>query len=148
MPPRTTASPKQREIFAALSAAKYLVFAMKNRAEHESVSINAHGRFYLFDKCWLNAKDNKHETLIAFSDTEGIDLTPTSEPVVHFHVDWFQIQWVIACEREPLLIGADKEIVFCSERNPQSRLFWFYFHEWKDIVVYDNCFGREWIGLS
>jgi len=150
MPPRTVASTKQREVFAAISMAKNLVFAMKNHpdANKDSVSINAHGCFHLFDKYWANAGHTHHETLIAFSASDSIALTPTTEPIVHFHIDWSRARYVIAKQRAMTLIGADKEIVFCFEQNPASRLFWFYFYRWEDVEDFEKSYKRDWINLS
>jgi len=132
MPNRAVASAKQREFFSSLSRAANLVLAMKDRAENDTASINAHGRFYLFDKYWPNADNAPHETLLAFSAGTSIELTDTAEPLVHVHVDWTQIRHVWIGQRTRTLIGADKEIVLCRDRDKQSRVIWFYIWKWDD----------------
>lgn len=133
MPKRTIATDRQRELFAAISEVRHLVLGVKDRTEGEPISLNAHGRFYLFDKYWPNATEDRHETLLAYSPDGTLALTPSSEPLVHLHVDWTCIRYGLVRERERTLIGADKEIVLCTDQDPKSRVIWFYFWEWHDV---------------
>lgn len=153
------ASEKQREFFAALSKIDLLVLGMKNLPDVEqprelkdwpssdSVSINAHGRFFLFDKYWPEAKDRRHETLIAFSPSNKCELTDTGEPLVHFHVDWRQIKWANVDQPARTLIGADHQIVLSARQDLKWRCIWFYYSKPAAIAPLRK-FADGWVDLQ
>ena len=147
MPNRFAASDTQRNLFAAISEISHLVLAIKDQGPGEPISLNAHGRFFLFDKYWPDAPDQKHETLVAFSPDATIVLTNTTEPIVHLHVDWSVAKYALIRDRPMTLIGANKEIVLCREKDPKKRVLWFYFWNWDDVRPL-NRWGKDWIDLE
>jgi len=143
MPKRTTANKQQRELFADISRLEKLALTTKIA---ESVSINIHGAFTLFDKHWTMVNEHNVETMLAlkedgFSDTSG-------EPAVHFHIDWRDIKWACIQPRHLELINTAYEIVFCKESNVFSRKFWFYLKEGIDTQLLISKWGFDWINLE
>jgi hypothetical protein len=148
---RNPASEKQRDFFAFLARAPHLVLSMRERSEHDAASVNAHGRFQLLDRLWPGSEDvqnHDRETLLAFAAGSTLEMADTDEPVVHLHVDWSRIKFAWMGERPKTLIGTDKEIVFCTDRNKESRVFWFNLRDWDGLPGADR-WGREcWIDLE
>lgn len=143
MPKRTTANKQQRKLFADISRLEKLALTTKIA---ESVSINIHGAFTLFDKHWTMVNEHNVETMLAlkedgFSDTNG-------EPAVHFHIDWRDIKWACIQPRNLELINTAYEIVFCKESNASSRKFWFYLKEGIDTQLLISKWGFDWINLE
>lgn len=150
MPRRNPASETQRDFFAGLAQAAHLVLSMRERPDNDAASVNAHGRFRLLDKLWPGSDDDRNherETLLAFSRDSGIDMADTGEPVVHLHVDWSAIRFVWIGARPATLIGTDKEVVLCREKDKESRVFWFNLHRWEDLPGMDRWPREEWIDL-
>jgi hypothetical protein len=124
-------SPSQQEFFTELSKLSDLVLALKRE---EVCSLNAHGRFRLVDKHWPQTE--KTETLVAFhpSTSEEPEKTASGEPLVHLHVDWSQIHYCLILTRQLPLIKTEKEIVFATSENPDTRVFWFYAKETTELA--------------
>lgn len=143
MPKRTTANKLQRELFEDISRMNKLALTTKVT---DSLSINIHGAFSLFDKFWLTAPDNKHETMLAMKE-KGLAKTK-GEPAVHFHVDWNEIKWACIRPRYLELINTHYEIIFSCERNSASRKFWFYLRDGIDAQIFIAKWGSDWINLD
>jgi hypothetical protein len=143
MPSRTTANNIQRKFFEDLSAIDELVITTKNE---EFCSMNVHGSFELFDKQWQEAKYARDETMIALKENGPARIY--GEPPVHFHIDWNEVRYVCIRPRRLELINADYEIVFCRERDTDSRIFWFYIREDYALHWFVTKWGRKWINLS
>ncbi len=142
MPKRTTAHNRQRELFADLANMQGIVLTAKSG---DSVSMNIHGAFELFDKHWYTEDHLPRETMLALkTDTPT---PPTSEPAVHFHVDWNEVKWARIQPRRLKLINMDYEIVFCSEKHASTRIFWFYLPEGLDVQLFRAKWGEDWINL-
>ena len=142
MPQRTIAHNRQRELFADLSNMNGIVLTAKSGS---MVSMNIHGSFELYDKHWHTEEHSRKETMLALkTDTPT---PPTSEPAVHFHVDWDDVKWARIQPRRLKLINMDYEIVFCSEKNSSTRLFWFYLQEGLDTQLFRAKWGNNWINL-
>jgi hypothetical protein len=117
------ASQSQKGFFTDLSGLPDLVLGLKRE---EVCSLNAHGQFHLVDKDWGQMREP--ETLVAFhaSTSAQPEITATGEPLVHLHVDWSQVHYCLILDRRLPLIKTDKEIVFATSDNPETRVFWFY----------------------
>ena len=117
------ASQQQKDFFSEISSLPDLVLGVKR---DEVCSVNAHGRFRLYDKHWIG--HHKSETLIEFCPTslKQPKMTETGEPLVHLHVDWRIVRFCLIEDRCLPLIGTKKEIVFAQSKSPKTRLFWFY----------------------
>lgn len=148
---RNPASEKQRDFFAFVARASHLVLSMRERSEHDAASVNAHGRFQLLDKLWPGSEDarnHERETLLAFAHGATLEMADSDEPLVHLHVDWSQIRFAWMGDRPRTLIGTDKEIVLCTEKNKDSRVFWFNLKDW-DVLPPTNRWARDcWIDLE
>jgi hypothetical protein len=151
MPQRNPASEKQRDFFASLANAPNLILSMRERPEQDAASMNAHGRFQLLDKLWPGSADphnHERETLLAFHSGPELEMADTGEPLVHLHVDWSAIRYAWIGSRAPTLIGTDKEVVLCRERNKDSRVFWFNVRLWDDIIDLAGWPREDWIDLE
>jgi hypothetical protein len=143
MPKRTLALTRQRRLFSDLSAVEELVLTTKNE---DRCALNIHGRFELFDQCWKTAGSPQNETLLALSEVRE-DEAPTEVPRVHFHVDWRQVRWVRIRRRRLDLIDSDFEVVFCSDRDLTTRIFWFYLRDSAAVQSLRKKWGEDWIDL-
>ena len=74
-------------------------------------------------------------------------MADTGEPVVHLHVDWAAIRYVWIGARPSTLIGTDKEVALCREKDKESRVFWFNLRHWDDLPGMDRWPREEWIDL-
>jgi hypothetical protein len=147
---RNPASETQRDFFAFLALAPHLILSMRESPEGDAASVNAHGRFQLMDKSWPGSEDPQNharETLLAFSTGAAVDMGDTDEPLVHLHVDWSLIRFAWIGERKPTLIGTDKEVVLCREKDKNSRVFWFNLRQWSDLPHVDQWPIESWIEL-
>jgi hypothetical protein len=151
MPRRIPASEKQRDFFAGLSRAPHLILSMRERPESDAASVNAHGRFQLLDVAWpgsADAHNGERETLLAFAPRASFDMADTGEPLVHLHVDWSLIRYAWIGTRPPTLIGTNKEVVLCREKDKDSRVFWFNLRDWSDLSGMPQWPQGEWIALD
>jgi hypothetical protein len=148
---RNPASETQRDFFAFLACAPHLILSMRERADRDAASVNAHGRFQLLDKVWPGSGDAQNferETLLAFSTHSVVDMADTDEPVVHLHVDWSLIRFAWIGDRAPTLIGTDKEVVLCRDKDKNSRVFWFNLRRWEDLPPMERWSRESWIDLD
>lgn len=143
MPQRSVANKRQRELFDDISQLNGIALTTKNT---ETLSINIHGTFTLFDKHWPMVSDNQDETMLALQE-DGLS-EKRGEPAVHFHVDWDTIKWARIQPRHLELISTDYEIVFSEAPNAASRKFWFYLREGIDTQLLIAKWGYEWINLE
>lgn len=143
MPLRTTASNRQRKFFNDLFNIDELVLTIKNG---ETCSMNAHGSFALFDKHWNGVEYQPNETMIALKENEPVKTS--SEPSVHFHIDWNEVKYVSIRQRRLELINTDYEIVFCKEPDIDARVFWFYARYDYSLRWLVANWDRNWINLS
>jgi hypothetical protein len=147
---RNPASETQRDFFAFLALAPHLILSMRESPAGDAASVNAHGRFQLLDKSWPGSEDPQNhdrETLLAFSTGGVIDMSDTDEPVVHLHVDWSLIRFAWIGARKPTLIGTDKEVVLCREKDKDSRVFWFNLRHWDELPPMTQWPIESWINL-
>lgn len=133
----------QRKFFEDLSLIDELVITTKNK---ELCSMNVHGSFELFDIHWHGAEYPQDETMIALKENNQTRIS--IEPSVHFHIDWTEVKYVSLRQRYLELIKVDYEIVFCRERDINSRIFWFYIKEESTFYWLTARWGRNWINLS
>ena len=75
-------------------------------------------------------------------------MADTGEPLVHLHVDWSLIRYAWIGTRPPTLIGTDKEVVLCREKDKDSRVFWFNLRDWSDLSGMPQWPQGEWIALD
>lgn len=143
MPQRTVALTGHRVFFSDLSCVEELVLTTKNE---DRCALNVHGRFELFDKHWQALGPSQAETLLALRE-EGKAQANRSEPRVHFHVDWGEVRWARIQPRRLELIDADFEVVFCSDRDPATRIFWFYLRNSVAVQSLRKKWGDGWIDL-
>ncbi|MFQ5709916.1 MAG: hypothetical protein ACE5HO_20870 [bacterium] len=143
MPQRTLALTRQRIFFSDLSAVEELVLTTKNE---DRCALNIHGRFELFDQCWRTAESPQNETLLALRE-ERETKTPTEVPRVHFHVHWPEVRWARIQRRRLDLIDSDFEVVFCSDRDLSTRIFWFYLRDSAAVQSLRKKWGEGWIDL-
>ena len=143
MPERTTANKLQRAIFKDISRLKKIALTTKAT---ESLSVNIHGAFTLFDKHWRNVSENPSETMLALNE-DGLSKTQ-GEPSVHFHIDWREIRCARIQPRRLELINTDYEIVFCENRSSSSRKFWFYLKDSIETRLLIKKWGTDWISLQ
>ena len=151
MPIRVPASPKQRELFSAVAQADNMVLSMLDRPRDHVAAVNAHGRFVLIDKHWPGAEDGQNfaqETLIAVSMGNQLTFADTGEPSVHVHADWSAIRYAWIGSRPTTLIGTDKEIVFCTERDKATRVLWFHLWRWEQASALAAWPREEFIDLA
>jgi hypothetical protein len=137
MPNRNPPSERQRQFLAYLARSRELVLSMRDRSEADAAAVNAHGKFALIDMTWPDSADDTNhdwESLLAMSRGGRIDMADTDEPVVHVHVDWSAIRFAWIGARPRTLIGTDKEVVFCREKDKASRVFWFNLRHWDDLA--------------
>ncbi len=142
MPLRSTAQYKQRQFFEDLSNMEAMALTTKNE---DSCAINIHGTFELFDKHWQTEEDLPNETMLSLK--QDTPVPPTSEPAVHMHINWKEVKWARIQPRHLKLINTDYEIVFCSEQNSSTRIFWFYLREGIDTQLLRSKWGDDWINL-
>ena len=143
MPIRTTASYRQREFFNDLFNIDELVLAVKNG---DTCSMNAHGSFVLFDKHWYGIQHRPNETMIAMKENKP--LKTSSEPSVHFHIDWTEVRYALIRQRRLELINTDYEVVFCKARDINTRVLWFYLRYNSSLRWLITNWGNSWINLS
>lgn len=148
---RNPASEKQRDFFGFLALAPHLILSMRESPNVDAASVNAHGRFQLLDKIWPgseDAKNHERETILAFSKGSDVEMGDTDEPLVHLHVDWSLVRYAWIGERKTTLIGTDKEVVLCREKNKESRVFWFNLRRWEDVPHFGKWPKESWIELE
>jgi hypothetical protein len=75
-------------------------------------------------------------------------MADTDEPAVHLHIDWSKVRFAWMGERPKTLIGTDKEIVLCTERNKDSRVFWFNLRGWEGLPETERWSRECWIDLE
>ena len=143
MPQRSIAQDRQRELFADLEDFREIVLTTKGGA---ALSINIHGSFELFDKHWVTEDHLPQETMLALK--QDTPVPANQEPEVHFHIDWEKVKWARIQPRQLRLINTDYEIVFYSEQDGNSRMFWFYLREGIDTQLLLSKWGNGWISLS
>jgi hypothetical protein len=141
MPQKTLALTRQRIFFSDLEAVEELVLTTKNE---DRCALNINWRFELFDQYWKTAESPQNETLLALSE-EREAKAPTEVPRVHFHVDWPQVWWARIQRRRLDLIDSDFEVVFCSDRDLTTRIFWFYLRDSAAVQSLRKKWGDDWI---
>ena len=151
MPLRVPASPKQRRFFQSISRLDNLILSMANRGTEHSAAVNAHGRFVLFDLYWPDSEDaanHPQETVLAFAPMASLTLADTGEPSVHVHVDWSAVRFAWIGRRPTTLIGTDKEIVLCRDRDKDSRVLGFHLRDWSELEHVSPWPREEFIDLD
>lgn len=143
MPLRTTANNRQRKFFNNLFNIDELVLTIK---AGELCSMNAHGSFIMFDKHWYGVEYRPNETMIALKENEPVKTS--SEPSVHFHIDWNEVRYVSIRRRRLELINTDFEVVFCKARDINTRVLWFYTRYNSSLRWLIANWGKNWINLS
>jgi hypothetical protein len=150
MPNRNPASETQRDFFAFLARAPHLILSMAGTGG-DAAAVNAHGRFQLLDLLWPNtddAKNHSRETVLAFTQGDRLEMADTSEPVVHCHVDWALVRFAWIGARPSTLIGTDKEVVLCAEKDKASRVLSFHVRRWEDLPELERWHREAWIDLE
>lgn len=143
MPLRTIVNKRQRKFLNDLFSIAELVLTIKNG---ETCSMNAHGSFVIFDKHWDGIDYLPDETMIALKENEL--LKTSSEPSIHFHIDWTEVKYVLIRQRRLELINTDYEVVFCKARDINARVLWFYARDDSSFRWLIANWGNSWINLS